>query len=481
MLEWIEGDHGKALTLARTRGAPLLLWWTAEWCPPCHELKRKLLEHREFAEATSAIVRLRIESDMPGAQRLADALGLQGYPTFIAYDSAGRELIRLPPSGISRSLYVSVLQASLQQRIPLAERAARLAQREELAYDDAFVLSHHYWPQDPSVFGFPSRGALLERLWNRVHASHPSLRRQVFGCMLREAVRSQSSADAADLAAEFRAILASRSASYAELYELNVACLEVLDYLETHARADRQQLARSWSAAIEPTLTEPHLTRTEQLIGLYAVVRLTRQLGPLPPALLARARTAALAAETELADPSDRQTALNMAGYVLWELALRAETELLYERAIRSSAAPHYFMQPYARFLVERGERTQALQWLERAWSEAPGPATRFTIGSKYLALLDKDGAAQIAHAEDVASRLLAELASSGEGVHGRLTPAFTALIDELSKWLGGLEEPQRPASRLVAAMRALAESDPEGSAHVERAARRLVSARAGN
>ena len=47
-IAWYEGDVDSAFALAKRQGKPLFLYWGAEWCPPCHYLKKKIFTRPEF-------------------------------------------------------------------------------------------------------------------------------------------------------------------------------------------------------------------------------------------------------------------------------------------------------------------------------------------------------------------------------------------------------------------------------------------------
>lgn len=98
-------DYSAALELAAKENRPVLLEFTgSDWCPPCMMMKKQVLSQEAFTSfADDKLVF--VELDFPRAKKQDAALvkqnqeleakfGVQGYPTFILLDSAGKELGR---------------------------------------------------------------------------------------------------------------------------------------------------------------------------------------------------------------------------------------------------------------------------------------------------------------------------------------------------------------------------------------------------
>ena len=50
-IAWYEGDVRAAFTYARAGKKPVFVYWGAEWCPPCQQVKATLFRRREIGRA----------------------------------------------------------------------------------------------------------------------------------------------------------------------------------------------------------------------------------------------------------------------------------------------------------------------------------------------------------------------------------------------------------------------------------------------
>src|SRR5437868_7331381 len=71
-IAWREGDVADALSEATELGRPLILYWGANWCPPCAQMKTSLFKDPAFVAETQNFVRVYLDGDTQGAQRWAE-------------------------------------------------------------------------------------------------------------------------------------------------------------------------------------------------------------------------------------------------------------------------------------------------------------------------------------------------------------------------------------------------------------------------
>lgn len=80
---------------ARRAGKALVLEFGAKWCGPCVAFDRNVLPNRKVQAALSSVVFVHYDAEQHPGQAAARALGIVGYPTFVALAQDGTEISRL--------------------------------------------------------------------------------------------------------------------------------------------------------------------------------------------------------------------------------------------------------------------------------------------------------------------------------------------------------------------------------------------------
>lgn len=88
-------DPKLALQEARARSALLFIHFGAIWCPPCNMLEELAYPDGGFLEATSGMVRVRLDADSESSWDWKARFKVRGYPTLVIADGRLREIGRL--------------------------------------------------------------------------------------------------------------------------------------------------------------------------------------------------------------------------------------------------------------------------------------------------------------------------------------------------------------------------------------------------
>ena len=125
---------------------------------------------------------------------------------------------------------------------------------------------------------------------------------------------------------------------------------------------------------------------------------------------------------------------MNSASWVLSYLGDDAGLRKLLEGEIKTSRTAYYYMPDLADLEEKAGNKQQALTWLQRAYAESRGPATRFQWGVIYLEGLLRMSPQDEPRIRTAALEVLGELAGP-DRIHARALTRLERVNDGLNKW----------------------------------------------
>ena len=89
----------QALALAKVQGKPVLVDFSAIWCPTCRLLHAEVFTNATVKQAiTSGYVLSRVDYDSPEARTFMQRYEVQGFPTLLVLSAAGMLVRRVPVS-----------------------------------------------------------------------------------------------------------------------------------------------------------------------------------------------------------------------------------------------------------------------------------------------------------------------------------------------------------------------------------------------
>lgn len=464
-----DAEVDAAFERARREARPVLLYWGAEWCPPCNQLKATLFNRQDFIERTRAYVPVSIDGDRPGAQKLGARFKVRGYPTMVVLSPAGDEVTRLPGEVDAQQVTALLTLGMNSQQRPVKALLADARAGRPLTASDWRLLAFYSWETDDAAQVLPRRevpAALRElaaactpreadactrlflKAWAAIDEKGPRAdgeARERFLAVLRGAEPSRVHMDvlAAEAEALARAFAPPRGAPRTALLEAYDASLSGLAHDATLSRADR---VGAW-------------------IGRVQLARLAAAPGapPVPEALLRDIRTQVAALDRETTDGHERQAVITAAAYLLREAGAGAESDALLEANLARSHSPYYLMSGLASNARKRGDTAAALRWHEEAYRRSVGASTRLQWGASYLAALVELSPQDEPRIEAAALQVLREAAAQPNAYYERSARSLKRVGDTLAAWQkapGHADAMQRLRRELDALCAAVPEAD---------------------
>jgi thioredoxin-related protein len=390
-IPWYEGSIERAFAEAKAADKPVFLYWGADWCPPCHELKATIFLEDRFIAQSRMFVPVYLDGDTDQAQQYGEQFGVMGYPTVIIFSPAGEEITRIP-GGMDIDRYVGVLELALNALHPVSELLVSAQAGKALAANDWKLLANYSWSQD--------RGRALGE-----QDLHETMRKLALACpidlgatctrlrmMALNAWLAQEEADPA-LAEEYRSWLDTVMADeQAARDNLQLFIYSSGSIIEKFAKDDDKAALRD--EVIRPLLAAEGderanlLLRLDSLYGwLDAQKAVVGEEGELSSGqqewLQARVET-----HREKLNSYQRHAALNTIWQLYYDAGLEQPARDALEEGIATSSQPYYFMSGMGYIEREAGNPEAAIDWYRKSWQASSGQATRIQWGSSYLRIL---------------------------------------------------------------------------------------------
>jgi thiol-disulfide isomerase/thioredoxin len=446
-IEWFDGDVDAAFASARAANKPVFLYWGAEWCPPCAQIKTTIFSKREFQERSRLFVPVYLDGDTPSAQKHGERFGVVGYPTMILFKPDGTEITRLP-GGVDVARYAKILDVALADARPVSTILAAARSGDAVTSNDWKLLAYYSWSTDNGHVLPPGQKlATFRALANRCPAELPAECARFFFNYLGAAANASEPGkpaldglERADARRKLLAMLPSPAVQAANVDNLLHGPKAAIGVLSSDGTPERTQLTGAWRAAVAQLgdATAP-LSAAEELLRVRARVMLARldaaPDAPLPPALLDEARQAVARVDAATPTGYPRQAAINAAASLYWEAGLEADANTLLTAELDKSQSPYYFMLDLADLAEKAGRKQEAVDWLARAYAGAKGPATRFQWGYNYLVGMLEMTPEDVKGIERAGLAVLGELDGSPDAFYQRTRMRLEQLDTKLLEW----------------------------------------------
>ncbi len=443
---WRKDDVDAAFAQARADNKPVFLYWGAVWCPPCNQVKATIFNRQDFIERSRLFVPVYLDGDSPSAQKLGARFKVSGYPTMILFKPDGSEITRLPGEADAEQ-YMRVLQMGMNGARPVKETLSAALDKTgnaaaRLSADDWRMLAYYSWDTDEQKIvakdKIPSTLADLARSCP-ADEHDTAARLQLKALAAAAAVKGAKPRD--DKAAEDRVVSVLGDPRFTrENFDVVVySAGDVAGYITLPKSAERSRLAGTWNSALDLLIADRSLSTADRLAALSAKIELARldkpKGSPIPDSLQQTVRDQVASADRETTDAYARQSVISAAADVLEQAGLMDESDALLKAELTRSRSPYYFMLGLAANAKKRGDKAAAVDWEEKAYNAADGPATRLQWGAHYVNALVDLAPQDSARIEKAAQSVIAELDATPDTFYGRNGRSLDRMGKKLSAW----------------------------------------------
>jgi thiol-disulfide isomerase/thioredoxin len=459
-IAWFDGDVDAAFARAKAEGKPVFLYWGAEWCPPCHELKASVFSRPDFQQKAKLFIPVYLDGDTTGAQKWGDFFKVSGYPTVVILNADRHELTRIA-GGMDLAQYAESLDLVLGDVRPVSDTLASLEKNSApLSADDCRRLAYNDW----TLTGESDDPAKLARGLQAAAQKCPQEQLIERARLVISAATAATSADSealgkgkppssltVKLADEVYGILADR--------EVALASTDVLrslgdDFYVAVKRNDPKRAAaflERWSSTMDAAASDARFAETDRIYAMVVKMEAMKALGPdgKIPAPLAKQVTervdAALARKHE---GYERAGIVNASLWALHTLDEKDRIRAVLDHEVKTAKQPYYYMLDLADVEEKAGNEDKAVEWLERAYRESKGVATRFQWGTEYVLGLVRMKPEDSERIRDVTVAVLGEL-DGPDRIYMRTATRLERLDTKLREWNeGGRHEAEIAALR---------------------------------
>ncbi|MGH8715054.1 MAG: thioredoxin family protein, partial [Casimicrobiaceae bacterium] len=435
-----------AFAAAKAANKPVFLYWGAAWCPPCNQVKATIFNRQDFVARSRFFVPVYIDGDSASAQRLGDRFQVSGYPTMILFKPDGSEITRLPGE-VDAEQYMRVLTMGMNGARPVKDTlAAALSPRGDaaaLTADDWRMLAYYSWDTDlHRLVADKALAPTLQRLAQACPAGEADtatrlkLRALVAAATAKDAKPRDDKAATADL---FQ-LLSDPKLARENFDLLTYYADNIVGYVTLPHGAARAELAASWNAALERFVADAGVSAADRLGAVTARVALAKLDAPndaLADPLLQSVRDQVARADRDTIDPYARQAVISAAADALSEADLMNASDALLEAELKRSHSPYYFMLDLAANARKRGDKAAALDWEQKAYAAADGPATRLQWGVHYVDALIDLAPQDETRIEHAAKSVIGELDPAPDTFYERNRRGLERMGTKLAAWNG--------------------------------------------
>lgn len=432
-IAWYEGDVQSAFASAKAQSKPVFLYWGAQWCPPCQQLKSSVFARPDFIAKSKLFVPVYLDGDNEGAQKWGEKFRVTGYPTVVIFSPEGNEVMRLS-SAMDLRQYASVLDDALADQEPASETLAKIRTTAgSISADDCRRLAYNGWILDEVAPGTEAKLADDLSVASEKCPAHMKIERA------RLVMNAAGFSPTEDRVRQVEAMLAEGPRPSGTSDTFSALGPEFFETAKKLGPEFTAKLLTEWNTYMDRVIGDSDLAPGSQLFGVAMMLIGTKGLSPdgkVPPAMERDARNKTLARLSETKEPYVRAGVVNSAHWVYDELGDKQAARRMLERELSTSKTRFYYLGDIAKIDEDLGRKKQALEGYAKAYAEAKGSATRFQWGESYLQALLRLAPNDAKKIREVGVEVLGEL-DGPDRVHARTRHQLNKLDKALREWNG--------------------------------------------
>jgi thioredoxin-related protein len=445
-IAWRQGDIDAAFREAAAANKPVLLYWGAVWCPPCHQLKATVFIRRDFIEKTRLFVPVYLDGDDPGAQKWADQFKVSGYPTMVVLSPQRAEISRIN-GGMDLTQYANVLDNALGDLQPV-ETVLAAAGKRALTDNECLRLAYNGWVlEDATETEAARRMTQLQQAAQQCPAKLgiDRIRLNLFAVYYAELAKKPVPPA---LVKSVDALLNDTASSADQLDVLRMLGDQFMKAVGKPGSPGALSFNARFARAMDLAATHPRYTHADHLVAVGNKLAVAKALtGQIDPALAASARKIlddTLAIKTS---NYERSSILNAAFGIFDELGANAEGYVYLQGELTKTDTPYYYEADLADLAEELGRKDEAIAWSAKSYTGARGAATRFQWGKNYLSMLLRLKGDDTQLIRETGIQVLGELDGT-DRIYRRASKRLATMDGELRKWAQAKPAERKPVLR---------------------------------
>ncbi len=388
---WFQGSVADAFAAATKQQKHIILYWGAEWCPPCNDLKDQVFSHSEFSQFASRYIMVYLDGDSEGAQTWGEKLKVSGYPTVVLMDPKGTELFRFS-SGMDFAEFKKAIVTAVASGKNVKSLVSNLKSKQpKLSLEDWQTLSSTYIDQDALGLDDQTTEKLIEKSWRLCPSDFP-VGKATFATGLWDAALQEKSTLRETFKANEDAILEQILASGLTMDAARNSLMnEPQKKIGSLKPENKERVRQRLVTYVKDLATSPARAPSERAMALHSYLEL-ESVAAAPNLVSLRQETQQIMNSILQSTTSSHQMASTYPeiASIIEQLSGPKDAVVFLESKIPGAKTPWYFESMLSSLETTLGNKAKALEWSEKAKLSSKGSATKLQWISKDVALKAK-------------------------------------------------------------------------------------------